>query len=139
LANGGKVSGYGSRDRKAVAESFSRFLRETRQARGLSIRQLARIAGVSNAYLSQVETGARGVPSPRILRRLARPLAVTPTRLLEMAGYMNAGQVEEDRRTCDLETLLRQETARWTLDGDPLSPEDIEAMLEFLRGRRRGE
>ncbi len=116
------------------ARGFGEFLRETRLAKGLSIRQLATMAGVSNAYLSQVETGARGVPSPKILKRLARPLSITPTRFLEIAGYISRPQPITNP-TIDIEGFLRQDNVRFTLGDMPVTPEDVEALIRFLRNR----
>jgi transcriptional regulator with XRE-family HTH domain len=115
--------------------AFRAFLRETRRAKGLSIRQLAKMAGVSSAYLSQVETGTRGVPSPIILKRLARPLSVTPIRLFQIAGYIGYPPEPENAETLEIEAFLRQENLRFTLEGKPITHADIDALIEFLRKR----
>jgi len=52
-------------------ETFGEILRKLREDRGLTLRQVEEKAKVSNAYLSQVERGERGIPSIRILTRLA--------------------------------------------------------------------
>jgi transcriptional regulator with XRE-family HTH domain len=138
LECGGRSSGpkEGTRSRRDIG-GFSAFLREARRAKGLSIRRLAEVAGVSNAYLSQVETGARGVPSPRILKRLARPLCVTTARLLEVAGYLPGPLPVDGSATVEMEQFLKESSVRFTLDGKPVSPEDIDAVLQFLRDRRQ--
>ena len=51
-------------------------VRVWREHRGLSGRALAQAAGISAAYLSQIERGARK-PSVSVLRRLAQALGVT--------------------------------------------------------------
>jgi transcriptional regulator with XRE-family HTH domain len=137
LGDTGRDSGPKEREKETSRAGFRTFLKETRQARGLSIRQLARMSGVSNAYLSQVETGARGVPSPRILRRLARPLATTPTKLLEIAGYINHPQTQGPA-TYEIETFLLKENIHFTLEGKPVTREDIDAVMELLRKRHKG-
>lgn len=45
-------------------------LRQVRRAHNLSQRELAELTGLSNPYLSQLETGNR-VPTPRVLARLS--------------------------------------------------------------------
>lgn len=61
------------------------FIRTQRRLAALSLRQLADMTSVSNAYLSQVERGIHQ-PSLRVLRALARALDVPTTVLLEHAG-----------------------------------------------------
>ena len=47
------------------------YIREQRESAEVSLRQLAKSAGVSNPYLSQVERGLRN-PSAEILGQIAR-------------------------------------------------------------------
>ena len=55
--------------------ALGRFIREQRESAQLSLREMARMASISNAYLSQVERGMH-VPSVRVLRSLADVLDV---------------------------------------------------------------
>jgi transcriptional regulator with XRE-family HTH domain len=71
--------------------SFPSYLRELRKARGLSLKQVEAKAGVSNAYLSQLERGLRKPPHPDILRRLAKAYEVPVEDLLVTAGYLENG------------------------------------------------
>ncbi len=91
-------------------------MRQLRQRRGLTIRQLALYSRVSNSYLSMVERGARSAPSPAILARLAPALKVPYTELLHAAGYLdNAGEATDPlvqafyRATEGLSPQARQE------------------------------
>jgi transcriptional regulator with XRE-family HTH domain len=61
------------------------FIRSQRRLAALSLRQLAGMTSVSNAYLSQIERGVHQ-PSLRVLRSLAQALDVPTTVLLEHAG-----------------------------------------------------
>jgi transcriptional regulator with XRE-family HTH domain len=70
---------------------FPAYLRELRKARGLSLKQVEAKAGVSNAYLSQLERGLRKPPHPDILRRLAKAYEVPVEDLLVAAGYLEDG------------------------------------------------
>ena len=58
-------------------------LRELRTGRGMSMAALANKAGVTDAYIAQLETGKRQNPSLDILKRLARALGVPVAELLE--------------------------------------------------------
>lgn len=52
---------------------FGESLRKMRLARGMSLRQLAREAGISPSYLSDIELGRR-LPAERTRSRIVRPL-----------------------------------------------------------------
>lgn len=65
------------------------FIREQRQAAELSGRNLAKRAGVSNPYLSQIERGLRK-PSAEILQSIAKALRISAETL-----YVKAGILEE--------------------------------------------
>jgi transcriptional regulator with XRE-family HTH domain len=60
-------------------------VRKLREAHGFSQAALAKKAGVSQPYLSQLEAGTRGNKRPGIviLQRLAKALGVPVTALLE--------------------------------------------------------
>jgi ribosome-binding protein aMBF1 (putative translation factor) len=52
------------------------YIREQRRTAQISLRQLARQAGVSNPYLSQIERGLRK-PSAEILQQIAKALRIS--------------------------------------------------------------
>jgi transcriptional regulator with XRE-family HTH domain len=64
------------------------FIRQQREVAQKSIRDLAKIAGVSNPYLSQIERGLRK-PSAEILQQLARALQISALTLYERAGILD--------------------------------------------------
>src|SRR5664279_3318932 len=64
------------------------FIRIQRQMADLSLRQLAELTNVSNAYLSQIERGLHQ-PSLRVLRSIADALNVSADTLLTQAGLMD--------------------------------------------------
>ena len=65
------------------------YIREQREAAQVSLRQLAKSAGVSNPYLSQVERGLRK-PSAEVLSQIAKALRMSAETL-----YVRAGILEE--------------------------------------------
>jgi transcriptional regulator with XRE-family HTH domain len=65
------------------------YIREQREAASVSVRQLAKMAGVSNPYLSQIERGLRK-PSAEILQQIAKGLRISAETL-----YVRAGILEE--------------------------------------------
>jgi transcriptional regulator with XRE-family HTH domain len=70
------------------AKEFGVFLKEKRLEKKLTIRQLELYSGVSNAYISQMERGLKGIPSPDILQKLSKPIGVSYEELMEKAGYI---------------------------------------------------
>ncbi|MCA1058084.1 helix-turn-helix domain-containing protein [Rossellomorea aquimaris] len=70
-------------------KKFGQKLKKLRLTKGLKIRELENLSGVSNAYLSQLENGKRGKPSPEIIKKLAPHLDTSYTDLMKMAGYIN--------------------------------------------------
>lgn len=87
---------------KPDPNSLGDFLRRLRESRNLSLRQAAREADISSAYLSQVESEKRGKrkkdyfgPHPQILKKLAEVYHVTSYELMRRAGYLDDGRVYE--------------------------------------------
>jgi len=70
------------------------FVREQRESARLSLRQLAKAAGVSNPYLSQIERGLRR-PSAEVLTQIAKGLQISAEALFQRAGLLDeSGSVE---------------------------------------------
>ena len=68
------------------------YIREQRASSQISLRQLAKLAGVSNPYLSQIERGLRK-PSAEILQQIAKGLRISAEAL-----YVQAGILEQRER-----------------------------------------
>jgi transcriptional regulator with XRE-family HTH domain len=64
------------------------YIRAQRQLADLSLRQLAAMTNVSNAYLSQIERGLHQ-PSVKVLRSIAGALNLSGETLLAQAGLIN--------------------------------------------------
>lgn len=82
-------------DRTRRVPDIGTFIRQRRELAQRSIRDLARLAGVSNPYLSQIERGLRR-PSAEILQQIARALEISAETLYERAGILEpdeAGRV----------------------------------------------
>lgn len=77
-----------------------RFIREQREAAQLSLRKLAKLAGISNPYLSQIERGLRR-PSAEILNAIAKGLRISAQTL-----YVKAGILDDDRPVEDLTSAI---------------------------------
>ncbi|MGH8890424.1 MAG: helix-turn-helix domain-containing protein [Acidothermaceae bacterium] len=73
-----------------MAGSFDlgEFIREQRRVAQISVRQLAKAAGVSNPYLSQIERGLRR-PSAEILQQIAKGLRISAEAMYVQAGILD--------------------------------------------------
>ncbi|WP_052088081.1 helix-turn-helix domain-containing protein [Paenibacillus wynnii] len=75
---------------------FGIFIREKRKAKNLTLKQLAKISGVSQTYITNVENGKRGAPSPEILKKLSAPLGVDYVELMNKADYVSEHLIPQD-------------------------------------------
>ena len=71
------------------------YIREQRRNAQISLRQLARTAGVSNPYLSQIERGLRR-PSAEILQQIAKALRISAEALYVQAGILEERDIDSD-------------------------------------------
>jgi transcriptional regulator with XRE-family HTH domain len=67
--------------------SLGEYIREQRESAQVSLRQLAKSAGVSNPYLSQIERGVKK-PSAEILAQIAKGLRISAETLYVRAGIL---------------------------------------------------
>jgi transcriptional regulator with XRE-family HTH domain len=66
-------------------DALGEFIRTQRKLANLSLRELAAMTDVSNAYLSQIERGLHE-PSVRVLRSIAQALEISTNTVLAQAG-----------------------------------------------------
>ena len=74
---------------RSQTEALGAFIRAQRQLADLSLREMATMTHVSNAYLSQVERGLHQ-PSVRVLSAIAQALRVSTDELLAEAGLRDS-------------------------------------------------
>src|SRR3954453_7337466 len=68
-------------------------IRQQRELHELSLRELARLTGISNPYLSQIERGLRE-PSTTVVNALADALDMTTERLYAAAGIRDEDEAQ---------------------------------------------
>jgi transcriptional regulator with XRE-family HTH domain len=84
LSRGVKALGFCYRCGDSMSpRKLSTVLRELRERKDISQLQLAKRAGVTQGYISDLEAGTKRNPSVAILRKIARALGVPVTELLE--------------------------------------------------------
>lgn len=89
------IAGRPREHAKRSSAAIGDFIREQREQGQVSLRQLARLAGISNPYLSQIERGLRK-PSAEILQQIAKGLRISAEQLYIRAGILeNRGGNQE--------------------------------------------
>lgn len=66
---------------------YGNFLKAARQAKGFTLREVENLTGISNAYLSQLESGKVKQPSPINLNKLSKVYEIPYEVLMEKVGY----------------------------------------------------
>src|SRR4051812_34186315 len=67
------------------SSSLGEIIRRQRELNEMSMREFARVVGISNPYLSQIERGLRA-PSEQVLQSIASSLETSADTLREQAG-----------------------------------------------------
>ena len=110
--------------------SLSDRLRGLREAKGLSIKELAEASGVSIPYIHQIEKGPKKNPSGKILQQLATGLGTTVADLIGSSLAIPDAALEE--APSSLRSLVRRRGKQLGL-----RQEDIEVLKAIhFRGRR---
>ncbi len=110
------------RDRRGV-DALGDFIRSQRRLAELSQRELAKLADLSDAYLSQLERGLHE-PSVRVVNALARALNMPPEKLF---GFLRMGDDDGDQD----DEAVSTETA--ILTDDRLTDAQKQSMLDVYR------
>ena len=106
--------------------TLGQYLASIRHDRKMSLRQVEEASNkeVSNAYLSQLETGKIIQPSPGVLSTLAEIYKIDYVQLMELAGYLTP-------------SAARDAKARHgriaTFSEHNLTPEEEGELIEYLQ------
>lgn len=120
-------------DGDATMTPFGARIRSLRQARGISLKQMAADLGVSAAYLSALEHGHRGRPSWLLLQRICGYLNIIWDDAEELAELAKMSHPRVTIDTAGLSpkaTLLANELGRRI---DKLDDPKLEQILKLLR------
>ena len=108
---------------KTQVEALGAVIRSQRKLAKLSLRELASLTDLSNAYLSQVERGVHE-PSIRVLKSIAGAFNLTAETLLEHAGVLG-DEPPKGERSAQTEAAIRAD--------DRLTNAQKEALLSVYR------
>ena len=106
--------GYVSRVARLDVRNLGDYIREQRSSANVSLRQLAKLAGVSNPYLSQIERGLRK-PSAEILQQIAKALRISAEALYVQAGILDERYGDSDVQAAVLGDAMLTERQKQVL------------------------
>lgn len=92
---------------EATGPSIGQRLREVRALRGMSQREVAQLAGFTQAYLSQIENGLKPVDRRSTLEALARAAKIAPS---DLAGVAIADRLPDPEVSAAEATITGLET-----------------------------
>jgi transcriptional regulator with XRE-family HTH domain len=108
---------------------FGKTIRKLREARSISIAELARKVGMSPTYLAPIERDVFPPPAEDKVKRIAKALGQDSDELLALAGRVAA----------DLNRIIKRkpaQTARLLRAVDSLSESEIDKLAERIEKRR---
>lgn len=83
--------------RRVTMMTIGDLIKKKRLENNISARELSRRSGVSQPYLSQLETGKNDNPSLNAIDKLSKGLGVTLLELLIDSGYINESDVNKEK------------------------------------------
>ena len=113
--------------------TLGQYLASIRLDRKMSLRQVEEVSNkeVSNAYLSQLETGKIQQPSPNVLNTLASIYEIDYIQLMELAGYLPAAKARQSSERHGRIATFAEHNLSQDEEGQLLE------YLQFLRTRKR--
>lgn len=108
-----------------LAHAFGAFVRAQRELADISQRQLGRLSGISDSYLSQMERGLYR-PSPEVMRSLAKAFGMKPSALYAQFGLLDEDEdADAGAKSLGVEDAIRSD--------DRLSTDEKKALLVLYR------
>ncbi len=110
--------------------TVGKFLKDARENKKLSLRAVESETGISNAYLSQLESEKIKEPSPHLLFKLCNFYGISYETAMDLVGYPMPSAADKEEPT------LKHFAARFgKVTGE--EEEELADYLQFLRSRRR--
>lgn len=103
-------------------DNLGELLADARKRRNLTLRAVQDTVGISNAYLSQLETGKVQSPSPVVLHKLSELYELPYATVMEAAGYPLPPNARSNGESDRLAARIGKTT-----------PQEEDAIVEYLR------
>jgi transcriptional regulator with XRE-family HTH domain len=68
---------------------FGQYLKNLRKEQNITLGELGRRVGITHSYISQIENGKKGIPSPNLIRSFSIELKVPYFELMLKAGHID--------------------------------------------------
>lgn len=106
--------------------TLGQYLSSIRLDRKMSLRQVEEACNkeVSNAYLSQLETGKIAQPSPNVLNTLSEIYKIDYAQLMELAGYVSPAKARDSTERHGRVATFAEHN---------LTPDEEGELLQFLQ------
>jgi transcriptional regulator with XRE-family HTH domain len=123
-----------------MTNELGKFIKEKRMKKRLTLRALDKLTGLSQPYLSLLESGKRVNPSHETLRKIAQHIGVTHEELMRKAGYLEdeetsiveiAKQIKDslkENQSIDLNKL----DGEVIFNGKKVNPELVQQIKEYI-------
>jgi len=117
----------------AIGDRF----KELRLEKGLSVREVADKAGISDTEVFRIETGKRVNPSAKILVSIGKALGMANDDVLRLSGLMEGDGIPLiERAFPDMKTEKQQQTATRIIyrmsRNNSLQDEDYDGLMEHV-------
>lgn len=103
-----------------MADSIGGYIKERREALGMSLKKLGEASGVSDSEILKIESGQRKTPNWSTLCRIAKSLGFHPFEIMLQAGYISESDINPALKIKGL---------------DRLSLEDLEMVQDLVNTR----
>jgi HTH-type transcriptional regulator, competence development regulator len=108
---------------------LGRLLADARKRHDLTLREVENAVGISNAYLSQLETGKVQSPSPVVLHKLSELYGLSYGTVMREAGYPLPKNLKTDESSSRIAARVGEITSE--------EEDAVVEYLRFLRSQRR--
>lgn len=121
---------FKNRVEKTVEDGFGIWIRQLREAKGYSLKELERITGVTASYIHRIETGTRKTPSVQYLEKLALGLGVNPKDFLAKLNLLEGKTENKEVLTGFAETIVLHP---FTINGKKATKDQKEMLVEIYK------
>lgn len=108
-----------AQDKQPERTEIGVYIETLRNKKGLSMRELGNLSGVSHSEISRIESGERVKPTAKILGKLSPHLSISNEKLLAVAGYIPRHEImaahdlsSYTNITREMQSMIREEVEK---------------------------